>query len=171
MKVELFIIGTSHTLQCATAGTDDSKVAAFEAELRRVCEEHQIVRIAEEMSEAGLAHQSVECTVGAGVAKALRIEHHHVDLEPEERAALSLDDGPMLNIILHRAFPDGGGTFRTAFDALGDAVRERCWIGRMLARNQWPTLFVCGADHTDSVEQLWRSLGLPVFVVHRDYEP
>jgi hypothetical protein len=167
----LFIIGTSHTLQCATAGIDGSKVALFEAELRRVCVEHQIARIAEEMSEAGLEFQGVQCTVAARVAKELRIEHCHVDLEPKERAALSLDDGPMLNIVLHEEFPDGGGIFRKAFDALGDAVRERCWIGRMLAHEVWPTLFVCGADHTDSVEKLWRSLGLPLTVVHRDYDP
>lgn len=171
MNVALFIIGTSHTIQCAAAGTDSSKVAAFEAELHRACAEHRIVRVAEEMSEAGLRHQEVERTVGYRVAKARGIEHQHVDLEPEERIALSLDDGTMLNVVCGGGFPDGGGAFRDAFNTLWDAVRERCWIGRLLARGEWPALFVCGADHTDSVEKLWRSLDLPVTVVHRDYEP
>jgi hypothetical protein len=152
MQIMLLIIGTSHTFQCATVGTDDSKVAAFEAELRRVCEKYRVRRIAEEMSKAGLAHQAVEYTVGGRIAKDLRIEHHNVDLEPEERANLSLDDGPMLNIVCHHHFPDGGGTFRNAFNSLGDGVRERCWVGRMLARKEWPTLFVCGANHADSVK-------------------
>ncbi len=171
MNVALFIIGTSHTLQCGAAGTDSSKVVAFEAELYRACAEHEVARVAEEMSEAGLGNQEVERTVGYRVAKALGIEHQHVDLEPEERIALSLDDGTMLNVVCGGGFPDGGGAFRDAFNALWDAVRERCWIGRLLARKEWPTLFVCGADHTDSVEKLWHSLDLPVTVVHRDYEP
>jgi hypothetical protein len=172
VDVRLFIIGTSHTIQCGIEGADASKSkAAFAAELRRVCEYHRIERIAEEMSTAGLKYQGVKRTVGAQVARKLGIEHHHVDMEPKERAALSLDDGPMLNIVLNRGFPDGGGTFRSAFDALGDAVRERCWIGRILARREWPTLFVCGSDHTASVARLWRSLKLPLVIVHPDYEP
>ena len=171
MNAAIYLFGTSHSLQCAAPGVEGSKVAAFEAELHHVCEKHAIVRIAEEASKSGLSCCGVECTIGARVAQKLGIEHHNVDLEPEERAALSLDDGPMLNIVLRSGFPDGGSGFRAAYSVIGDAVRERIWIGRILARSQWPTLFVCGADHTTSVEQLWRSLALPVTVVHRDYEP
>lgn len=171
MDVALFLIGISHTLQCASTGVDHAKVEAFESEVRRVCAEARIARIVEEMSEAGLKYQEVERTVGARVAFDLGLAHQHVDMEPAERAALSLDDGPMLNIVLNHGFPDGGGNFRKAFDALGDAVRERCWIGRMIARKEWPALFVCGSDHTDSIESLWQSLGLPITIVHRDYEP
>ena len=169
MDVCLFIIGTSHTLQCGTASAEHR--AAFAAELRRVCEQHRVRRIAEEMSKAGLKYQGVKRTVGAQVARKLGIKHHHVDMEPKERAALSLDDGPMLNIVLNRGFSDGGGAFRSAFYALGDAVRERGWIGRILAGEEWPALFVCGSDHTASVARLWRSLKLPMLIVHRDYEP
>lgn len=169
MDVRLFIIGTSHPLQCGTKSTENK--AAFAAELRHVCEEHRISRIAEEMSKAGLKYQGVKRTVGAQVARKLGISHHHVDLEPRARAALSLDDRPMLNIVLNREFSDGGGTFRRAFAELGDAVRERIWIGRVLERQEWPALFVCGSDHTDSVVRIWRSLKLPLVIVHRDYEP
>lgn len=172
VDVRLFIIGTSHTIQCGIYGADGAtKGAAFAAELRNICEHRRIARIAEEMSKAGLKHQDVKRTLGAQIAKKLGIAHHQVDMEPKERAALSLDDGPMLNIVMHRGFPDGGGEFRGAFDALGDAVRERCWIGRILARREWPALFVCGSDHTASVARLWRSLGLPLAIVHRDFEP
>jgi hypothetical protein len=148
-----------------------SKVALFEAELHRLSEEHSIARIAEEMSEAGLAHQGVEYTVGSRVAQALGIAHHHVDLTLQERGALALGDGTMLSVVMGSNFPDGGESFRDAFDVLGNDVRERCWIGRMLARKEWPTLFICGADHSKSVERLWQSLGLPVTIVHVDYEP
>lgn len=144
--------------------------SSFAAELRNICQTHRIARIAEEMSKAGLKHQGVKRTIGAQVAKTLGIAHHHVDMEPKERAMLSLDNGPMLNIAIHRGFPDGGGKFRDAFNALGDEVRERCFIGRILAKREWPALFICGSDHTDSVARLWRSLQLPLVVVHHDYE-
>ena len=171
VDVRLFIIGTSHTIQCGNDGVNSPvKRATFAAELRHVCKHHQIARIAEEMSKAGLKHQGVKRTVGAQIAKKLGIAHHHVDMEPKERAALSLDDGPMLNCIMNNGLRDGG-RFRDAFTNLGDAVRERCWIGRILARSEWPALFVCGSDHATSVARLWRSLRLPLVIVHRDYEP
>lgn len=171
MDVRLFLIGTSHTLQCGSPEVDPVKVIAFESEVRRICADARIARIVEEMSECGLKYQQVKSTIGARVALELGLAHQHVDMEPSERASLSLDDSTMLNIVMNYGFPDGGGSFREAFDALRDSVRERCWIGRMLSRKEWPALFVCGADHTDSIQSLWQSLGLPITVVHRDYEP
>ena len=112
----LYIIGTAHTLQCGSRGTDATR---FERELRRACETHAVARIAEEMSRDGLAHQEVECTIGAGVAVLLGIEHQIVDLERAERESLSLGDGAMLNIVLNHEFPDGGKSFRQAFNVLG----------------------------------------------------
>jgi hypothetical protein len=170
-KVALYILGTSHTLQCASAGVENSKVISFEAELHRVCKVHSIARIAEEMSDAGLTNQGVDHTVGAQVAEKLGIHHHNVDLTPQEREELYLGDCTMLNVVMGGRFPDGGKSFRRAFDVLGNDVRERCWIGSMLARKEWPTLFICGADHSKSVEQLWISLGLQVTIEHTDYEP
>ena len=170
MDVQLFILGTGHTLQCASRGTDAARVAAYEAELRRICTEYEIARVVEEMSRDGLSYQEVECTVGKRVVASLGLEHQMVDLELAERDGLSLGDGPMLNVVLNQNLPNDEA-FRTAFDALGDAVRERVWIGRMLSLRSWPVLFICGADHTNSVEALWRSLALPVTVLHRDYEP
>ncbi len=140
-------------------------------ELHRICACEKIARIAEEMSATGLAYHGVTTTIGMRVAEKLSIGHHNIDLEPEQRAALSLDDGPMLNIVIGGNFSDGGRRFRDAFNTLGDGVRERCWIGRILAREEWPTLLVCGANHSLSVEQLWLSLRLPVTLVHQDYEP
>jgi hypothetical protein len=173
MDFRLYIIGTSHPIQCASRGCANSQVAAFDAEVRRACSAHSIARVVEEMSRAGLAHYEVECTVAARVAKELGIEHGIVDLEPEERNSLSLDDGVMLNVVLNRddRYSSDDNAFRDAFDALWNAVRERVWIGRMLTSKTWPALFICGSDHTDAIESLWKSLGLPVVVIHKDFEP
>lgn len=171
MDVRLFVLGTSHPIQCGSRGSTPQQCEAFSAELRRICVAEAIKRISEEMSNAALEHQGVPSTLGARIAAELSIEHQMVDLEPVQRKELSLDDGAMLNIVMNRRFADGGGTFRNAFDHLWNDVRERAWIGRMLAGKTWPMLFVCGSDHAGAVEALWQSLGLPVTVVHQNFEP
>lgn len=170
MEAALFVFGTSHPIQCGTTAVGQIAVSAFEAELHRVCKEFGIRRIAEEMNEGGLERHGVSRTVGQTVAEKERITHHHVDLRPEDRVALSLDDGVMLGIAMGR-YGVNAGRFRDAFGVFWSDVRERAWIGRLLAGEQWPVLFICGADHSESIERLWNSLGLPATIVHRDYEP
>jgi hypothetical protein len=164
----LFLLGTSHPIQCGITGVH--KAASFEAELRRICTEVGIRRIAEEMNDAGLKRHGVSSTVGQRISEEDGLLHHNVDLSLEDRAAVSLDDGVMLEI----AFGGYGvdpERFRDALEVLWSDVRERAWIGRLLSRKEWPVLFICGSDHSESLEGLWTSLGLPATIVHRDYEP
>lgn len=170
MQATLFVLGTSHPIQCGTDGIGPTTVSAFEGELRRVCEDFGIRRIAEEMNQIGLKRYGVTRTVGQRIAEDNGTEHHCIDLDPQDREPLSLDDGVMLGIAMGQYGVDAG-RFRDAFSVLWSDVRERAWIGRLLASNQWPVLFICGSNHSGSIERLWRSLGLPVTVVHRDYEP
>lgn len=170
MQAVLFVLGTSHPIQCGIAGVGSAMVSKFEAELRRICDEFGICRIAEEMNEPGLRRHGVSRTVAQRIAEENGIKLDHIDLSLEDRVALSLDDGVMLEIAMGTHGVDAW-RFRDAFDVLWSDVRERAWIGRLLRGNQWPVLFICGSDHSESIERLWKSLGLPVTVVHRDYEP
>ena len=170
MEAALFVLGTSHPIQCGTAAVAEAAVGAFEAELRRVCEEFGIRRIVEEMNEPGLKRHYVSFTVGQRVAEEDGISHHNVDLTPEDRVKLSLDDGVMLGIAMGGYGVDAS-RFRDAFGILWSDVRERAWVGRLLAGKEWPALFICGSDHCESIELLWKSLGLPATIVHHDYEP
>jgi len=147
-------------------------VSAYRDELTRICRQESIRRIAEEMSAEGLARHGVTMTVGAQVAAALGIEHRNVDLTAAERNMLSIDDGPVLAIVQRFHPSDGGAGFREAMDDLGHAVRERVWVARLLTESKavWPTLFVCGSDHVESVRRIIRAVGMDSIVLHRDYE-
>lgn len=167
---DLYILGTSHALQCGSKKCSPSSILAFDTELRGLCERFKIRRIAEEMNADGLTHHEITETVGQRMARELGIAHQTVDLSRKERVDLSIDDSVVLATSMRYGIANGGG-FREAFDDLADGVRERVWLSRILANEEWPTLFVCGSDHAPSLRRLWRRLGLDAKVVHFDYEP
>lgn len=170
MATDLYILGTSHPLQCGSDEFTQESIIAFDAELRRLCESFKIRRIAEEMTIDGLARFNVAESVGQRVAKGIGIAHQPVDLTPQERIGISIDDSVVIATVRRYHIFDGG-PFREAFDDLADGIRERVWLVRMLSREEWPILFICGSDHVISVRRLWRRLGVDAKVVHRDYEP
>lgn len=171
MIAALYILGTSHTLQCGSAECTQASIFAFDTELRKLCEKLKIRCIADEMTPDGLKLYKVRKTIGERVARDLRIAHHHVDLSLKKRSALSLGETSVAITAMSCGFGDDGSGFREAFGDLADGIRERYWIAKILEIKQWPTLFVCGADHAVSVRRLWRRLGLEAKVVHLDYEP
>ncbi|MDE3041135.1 MAG: hypothetical protein KGJ82_11260 [Nitrospirota bacterium] len=132
---------------------------------------YSIRNIAEEMEGEGLRRHSVDSTIAHQLALPLGIGHHYVDLTPEERTLFSLDQSAFENVIHRVGFKDGGAKFHRGFDRTLSEVRERCWVARILAKQQWPTLLICGADHSQSIAKLWRRFGLHVVVLHSDYEP
>jgi len=165
MPVALFIVGTSHDLQCGLT----SNTAAFEAELDQICEKHKIKRIAEEMSADGLRNHQVDETVAVRIAPRHACQHEYIDLTQEEREGLHLGNGPKLDTTKELFYGDGT-VFGQVWEDLANAVRERLWIARLLAHQVWPTLFICGADHAESVRRLWCGLGLRAVVLHRDFQ-
>ncbi len=171
MNVTLYILGTSHPLQCGVADLAQASIVGFKDELHKICDEFKIRRIAEEMTAEGLTQHGVKETIAEKVAKSMRIPYHNVDLTPKERRDISLDDSVVINVVMSFGFADGGGAFRAAFVELAGDVRERCWSARILAGKEWPTLFVFGADHVQNVHRLWHRLGIGAVIVHADYEP
>jgi hypothetical protein len=169
MNTSLYILGTSHDLQCRSADCTSTSVASFEADLRTTCHTLGIRCIAEEMTQEGLTRYNVTKTVGERMARDMAIPHQYVDLGPEERHRLSLDNSAVISAWESHLVSDGGAALRPAFDKLVDGVRERCWSPRILTLKEWPVLFVCGADHIKGVNGLWNSLGLHAKVVHEDY--
>ncbi len=171
MNVALYILGTSHPLQCGVADLAQASIVGFKDELHRICDEFKIGRIAEEMTAEGLKRYGVNETIAEKVAKSMRIPHHNVDLTIKERRNFSLDEFDAAKAATGIGFADGGGAFREAFNELAGEVRERCWSARILAGKEWPTLFVFGADHVQNVHRLWHRLGIGAVIVHADYEP
>jgi hypothetical protein len=170
MAADIYVMGTSHPLQCGRADVPKSSVASYETELRTALDKYKIKRVAEEMSPDGLKEHDVSETVAQRVANELGLPYQAVDLTKEDRAGLSLDDSTLLQVMRSFKIQDGG-PLRQGFDDLADGIRERLWIARILSREHWPVFLICGSEHAVSLRRLWRCMGFATKLVHLDYEP
>ena len=170
MRANIYILGTSHSIQCGIPSLPVGHADSFTAEVKSLLEKYQIKCIAEEMSADGLEHQKVSETLSQSLAASLKIDYQAIDLSSKERAGLKLDDSTVLKAM--RAVNISCNTsFQGVFSDLVDEVRERVWVARMLAKDSWPVLFICGANHAAAVEKLSRAVGLTAETMHVDYKP
>ena len=182
MTREVFIFGTCHELQCGSAECGVDKISLLEREIQRIVSEYRIRRIAEEMSDDGFREKAGDEASGTVCQRIAGddVLVQFVDLGVKERAFLSLSRENIAAFILNDFFQ---GTSETesaekvcdAFDKLCDEVRERVWVARVLSRDEWPVLFVCGACHADSVNALFncigKRIGVQATVICRDFDP
>ena len=172
----MFVLGTSHPLQCGSAECGKRSISLLEQEIRRTLSEHGIKRIAEEMSDDGLrkrlgdgpAHKTLCQRIGAREG----IPVDFVDLGIKERACLSLSDVSIsTSAIKHAEGRSELMRIHKALSSLCGEVRERVWVARVLSGDGWPVLFVCGANHVDAVGQLFGRAGVEATIVCRDFDP
>lgn len=182
MTREVFIFGTCHKLQCGAAECGVDKISLLEREVRRIVSEYDIRRIAEEMSDDGLREKRAGDKEPETVCQRIAgddVPVQFVDLGVKERACLSLSgnniDAFMLKDFFHGTGESEPAEVRDALNKLCDEVRERVWVARVLSRDEWPVLFVCGACHADSVNALFncigKRIGVQATVICRDFDP
>lgn len=178
---DIFIFGTSHHYQCGDNTCTGLDISIFESELRNICTLNNIQRIAEEMTEHGRAHYSVQETIGARLARELKIEHHDVDLEDGEKELLSFSDTARITFGEVSDCLNLEDKFFSGMKILKHEVRERIWVTRICAYRtcreetyeigKWPVLFICGADHVNSIAQIISFIGIDQKILHKDYKP
>lgn len=172
---EVFIIGTSHSLQCGAKSCSPESVEILERVIKRILSEHRIGRIAEEASADGVKEvmqgEKARPTVCQRIVdNSLPVQF--VDLGKDERAGLKLGNGNINDFALSQKTSNGEREWVVdAFSDLAAEVRERVWVARVLSQPEWPVLFVCGADHVASVKKLFTRVGVRSTVVHRDLDP
>jgi hypothetical protein len=127
----LYVLGTSHPLQCASAECMPAQVDAFREELRRIFEAHNIRCVAEEMDAEGLRRYDIASTIAQPLALSLYIQHHNVDLTGEERNRFSLGQAARVNVATRVPSKYCGAKFNRGFDSILNEVRERCWVARI----------------------------------------
>ena len=166
---DIYIFGTNHNLQCGTDKYDESSITSFESELQAICTKYKIARIAEEISSDGLAKYSVQSTVAQRLLGS-KLTVQALDLSAQERELLSIGDSTALTATksLNIKF---GKPFREDFDELVSSVRERVWVARILSKEEWPVLLICGASHSISLRNICHSLGINSKVLRLDYDP
>ena len=175
MRPTVFILGTSHPLQCGAAECGADRISLLEQKIRRALSEHSIRRIAEEMSEDGLRRilgdKAASETVCKRVARDTGVQVDFVDLGETERRRLNLSDNNINSFMFKYVENDKYGKIRDSFSFLCGEVRERVWVARVLSGREWPVLFVCGANHAVSVQQLFESVGVQATILCRDFDP
>ena len=174
MARQVFVLGTSHSLQRGARNCTAESIALLEEEIQRILTEYDIGRIAEEMSvdalEDGVGRRPywTVCQRIAGDD----VPVVFVDLDGKERANLSLaNDQIDAFVSKHSADNRERSRLGEALSDLCGDVRERVWVARVIAGDEWPVLIVCGADHAVSVSRLFRSVGVQSTIIHRDFDP
>ena len=163
----VYIVGTSHSLQCGKQ--DEKRTKTFKQEMCRLHGKHKIKRIVEEMSPGGLKHHKVEKTVCQQTFENVCIQH--VDLDDDDRKKWFLDDDTIINMESIRIGHCKDSTLlRPSFNNLVHEIRERVFVARIISGQEWPVLFVCGANHAVPVSKLLHQLSVRAKILHRDFE-
>jgi hypothetical protein len=135
--------------------------------MRVACEANAVKALVEEMSLEGL--RGAARSVCEEVASALHIPHSYCDPSSEERAALGIIEAVD---IWWRGFEDGRDEAATEAEVRASyGKREREWLRRLLALDEWPVLFVCGANHVETFRDLLEADGVAVQVLFEKWVP
>lgn len=165
-SVLVIIVGTSHSIQNGAHRAASEELKAF---LENLCRTYEIRDVAEEMNIEALSERKLSASVPMQLANSLRLEHRFCDPERAERVALGIFQE---NDIRAQAFLSGW-TKAEILSRLAESQtkRERYWLDELRALNQWPVLFVCGADHVASFCALLKQEAIAVHVAAKDWTP
>jgi hypothetical protein len=170
----IHIIGTCHKTQIwtdlvknrALGAAPRSKVEAFQKYLTQTAIDLHAVAIGEEMNEERiLVHGCNAISVAQMVARRLQIPHVFCEPDKTERQKLGLRVGQEM---LEHASAIATKTGRALIDVREEEVRkqfplrERFWATRLasLSRNSDSVIFICGADHCETLPKTLRQKSL-----------
>ena len=173
MTNRIFILGTSHKLQCGAQSCGEEKISLFEEKIRSVLSEYGIARIAEEMSEEGFAESGGDKALGTVCQRvADDVPVQFVDLPSEERHVLGLSPYDVAcRTFFYTESTGEAEKFRDVLTELCGEVRERVWVARVLSGHEWPVLLVCGATHVAPVRGMFERLGIEAAIICADFDP
>jgi len=157
---KIIILGTSHPLQCGTDKFSSDQISEFKRLVHEICENEKVINIVEEMNDEGLAIHGVENTICYYIASEKNIKHSYIDLSSELKSALGVSDGQIVSIALRETDNGKINSMRELLtEKLLHSIRERYWLSHILRENTWPTLFICGSDHGQAMQDLVNCVG------------
>lgn len=149
MLKEIYIIGTTHSLQIRHRpqyNNDSDQLYRF---CQKILEDIQIFAIGEEMSEDGLKCAGGINTVGREIASERMLVHLMCDPSYTERESLGIT----------KEMSDEN--FKK---------RERIWLGKIAMSDKFPLLFICGSAHALRFQQLCKMNGMRAVVLVENLE-
>lgn len=161
------IVGTSHSYQIPTSPSPAAN--EFRAFLGEICNTHLVRAIAEEMSQEALANWHVTSSLCHELAIATGVSHRYCDLDELQRSASGVRH---VNYIKVDGFLNDWSTEKIEQESSAShSIRERHWMTELLDLNNWPVLFICGAEHVLAFQQLLQENGLSAEVAAHDWTP
>lgn len=167
-KPQVIVVGTRHRLQTGHSDYSPAQHAEFARLLETLIEKHGIQYVAEEMTEDILPAYGASESVACRIARERGVNHDYVDLSDAQRAELKIDRWSIHDIAQTAGL---GQTQLATLEQLMGEVREHIWVMRVLQKNDWPTLLVCGATHSVRMQLLFNSVGISVDLEANDYAP
>lgn len=171
---KLIIVGTGHSLQCGSDPYTESEIEGFRNFVRNLCQREKIRFIAEEMSNDGLKDHSAESSIFWPLQSeaALKVEHAYIDINRSLRDKLGIGDLGLRKAAIRPDDMEPDKKLEQLYDMnLTHAIRECSWLAKILSKNSWPTLLICGADHVKSMVSRAKSVEIQVVVANEDYQP
>jgi len=164
--IQVYIIGTSHPYQIADCDFAPADVGAYRNLLQEACSRHNIRAIAEEMSREGLKGGT---SLAEDLCQQLGLRYRACDPDSEEREQLGIWNEGLVRI---RALQEGwdNATFNDAI-RIEYRKREEYWLQQLQALDVWPVLFICGANHAASFQQLLSESNVETKVLAQDWGP
>jgi hypothetical protein len=160
------IVGTSHSYQIPPTGPAANELRAF---LGEIVSTHLVRAIAEEMSQERLANWDVTSSLCLELAIATGVSHRYCDLGGAQRSAAGVRH---VNDIKADGIIHGWSTEKIEQEIRAShSIRERHWMTELLDLNNWPVLFICGAEHVLPFQQLLQENGLSAEVAASDWAP
>jgi len=177
MGKKIYLIGTSHSFQLRTPKAPLKPAEkTFKSLLNNAVLQHAVRLIGEEMSIEKVGAMQSICKE---VSDELGIAHCYCDPDTIERAALGIsncDENLILAQILTRCSSGQRITREEAEKETAQVMRpwykkrEKEWLHRLLTHNQFPVLFICGANHVSFFRDLAISHDLSVTILHHDWD-
>jgi hypothetical protein len=176
MKVEVHIIGTSHSYQFGAGSTFGAQTCsqdaadAFNSFLVSAARSVYATIISEELSREALIDVGATVSVPEVVATNLGLLHLFCDPDRSERRALDIlndNDVRVRAELFDRPKPTEAEIEMRISQHY--RKREAEWYRRIIEARNTPILFICGSNHVDSFYGLLRSKGVQVSVVCQDW--
>ena len=152
MPQTIYIVGTDHKYQHRSSKLTGDQHLGFESFIGQIIAENRIALLAEENCIQAVKENELHESVLQLVARSHDIDHLFCELDRKARSERRM--GPEDNIrvsgILNSSSPE------KIEQLIQDSYRRReaHWLQCIMQKELWPTLFICGANHSEPFHKL-----------------
>jgi hypothetical protein len=167
MTRTVLVLGTDHRFQRHSPDFPEVHHQQFAAYIAAAASNNGITALAEENSIAALAESNIPRSVIEEIACELGLKHRYCDPDMEVRGRLGIFQENQIRI---SAFPKQLCEVEVQ-RRLNESMRAReaYWLSELIKFNEWPVLFVCGANHSMPFIDLLRGNGFDYQLLAQDW--